>query len=800
MPEAHEIQSPYPGLRPFEPHEAAIFFGRERHVGRLLEILLRERFLAVIGPSGSGKSSLVRAGMLPALAAGFLGTGGAWRIAVMRPGDRPLRQLARALVAPGALGAELLVEDGPTANGNAGALPIEAELRRGSLGLVHLVEDARVRAAAGPPFDLLVLVDQFEELFRYAGQGAPQADESDAFVDLLLESRSVESARIHVVMAMRSDFLGHCVRFLELPEAINRAQYLTPRLTREQLASAIREPARVFGGDVEPELVNDVINAVSGDPDQLPILQHALARVWDAALDRNARAPMVSRSDLVARGGIDGALSRHADEVLRSLPSPLQPLVELLFRAVTEGGGDGEVRYVRRPRTLGQVAGATGHAWEEFVPVVEAFAREGVNFLSYVRPLDAGSTIDISHEALIRQWPRLLAWAADEVERATDYRRWRNRALERERGGELLAGADLARAREWLQGTASSWTPTAEWAARYASRAGSGAERDFERTVALIEESGARERAEQEAAEHAAAQVRKNERQRLEAEARAAEARAEAERQRAEAERQETRLAQKRIRDLERVIAQIPDKAKRQALAKKYLPDSIKRLSKRQDKKLAAMLKADDSGRARPRVPPRPGLKLWENGARLRVRFLGGTATQTAQVKQQAGEWTKYANMEFDFVKRRDAEIRVSFDAGLGSWAYMGTDALAIPDDQPTMNLGWIAENVLHELGHVLGLIHETNNPNADLPWNKPVVYRELQGPPNNWSRQQIDQLLFEKYKDLEYRPYDPESIMSYAHPSSWFTDGREVKGGKTLSESDKRFIAELYPRDRPPK
>lgn len=108
MFEFREVAAPYPGLRPFEPHESEIFFGREGHTERLLEILQRERFLAVIGPSGSGKSSLVRAGLLPGLAAGALGTGSNWRTAILRPGDRPMLALAQALLGPHALGRELV--------------------------------------------------------------------------------------------------------------------------------------------------------------------------------------------------------------------------------------------------------------------------------------------------------------------------------------------------------------------------------------------------------------------------------------------------------------------------------------------------------------------------------------------------------------------------------------------------------------------------------------------------------------------------------------------------------------------
>src|SRR6516165_4046466 len=133
---------------------------------------------------------------------------------------------------------------------------------------VRPVDHLMKSCTLGKECNLLLLVDQFEEIFTYAEAGARQADEADAFIDLLLHACNARESRIFVVLTMRTDFLGNCVRFLDLPEAINRSLYLTPRLTRDQLAQAMNGPARTFGGDLDPVLVNELVNAVTSDPDQ----------------------------------------------------------------------------------------------------------------------------------------------------------------------------------------------------------------------------------------------------------------------------------------------------------------------------------------------------------------------------------------------------------------------------------------------------------------------------------------------------------------------------------------------------
>ena len=235
----------------------------------------------MVGPSGCGKSSLVRAGLIAALETGFLADAGAgWRIAEMRPGDLPLVRLAAALLAPS------------HSAQNAAWTPVksaivQAMLRRGPLGLIEILRETRLPASE----NLLLLVDQFEEIFRFREQGS--ADDADAFVALLLASSAQREIPIYVVITMRSDFLGDCALFTGLPEAINDSQYLTPRLSRDQIRAAITGPARVFGGDVEPALVNRLLNEIGPDPDQLPLLQHALMRMWARVKDRNGHGESV---------------------------------------------------------------------------------------------------------------------------------------------------------------------------------------------------------------------------------------------------------------------------------------------------------------------------------------------------------------------------------------------------------------------------------------------------------------------------------------------------------------------------
>ena len=196
--------------------------------------------------------------------------------------------------------------------------------------------------------------------------------------------------------------------------------------------------------------------------------------------------------------------------------------------------------------------------------------------------------------------------------------------------------------------------------------------------------------------------------------------------------------------------------------------------------------------------------KKWKNGRTLKVRFMDGAPDVQAKVEACSHVWSKYANIKFDFGEREDAEIRISFMEE-GSWSYLGTDALPIPRDEPTMNFGWLHSGspdeeyervVAHEFGHALGCIHEHQNPTANIPWNEDEVYKYYTGPPNNWPEQQVLNKLLNKYSQTEtqFAEFDPESIMLYPIPKEHTTGGYEVGWNHALSEQDKKFIWETYP------
>jgi hypothetical protein len=459
--------SPYPGLRPFREDESDIFFGREEQTDELLKKLGKNRFLAIVGSSGCGKSSLAKAGMISALKTGFMAPAGArWQIAVLRPGSHPIKRLAEALIIESALGIEKVW-------GTEGVSFLDSTLRRGPLGLVEALRQSPILQNT----NLLILVDQFEEIFRLRTR--ENRDEQDAFIELILETSRQREFPVYIVITMRSDYLGDCAIFHGLPETLNASQYLTPRMTREQREEAIIGPARVFCGEVEPALINRLLNESGTDPNQLPILQHALMRMWSHTstqgeckrsnifleeVPKENLGHVLTISDYESVGGLSKALSLHADEAFNELSDEQKRIAEILFRSLCERGT--ERRDGRHPTAVNIIADRAGVALDQIIKVVEVFRNPVYGFLVPAPPevLYENTVIDITHESLIKIWKRLNEWVEKEVDSAETYKRLVQTALLKENKKAALYGTpDLEDALAWKERE----RPLKAWAERY---------------------------------------------------------------------------------------------------------------------------------------------------------------------------------------------------------------------------------------------------------------------------------------------------------------------------------------------
>lgn len=476
--------NPFPGLRPFEADEDYLFFGREKETRELLRRLGRHRFLSVTGSSGCGKSSLVRSGLIPALHSGTLArAGSSWRIAVMRPGEDPIGHLAGALDRP-----DVLARHGDLASTNR--VLLEATLRRGSLGIIDAVRQARLHADE----NILIVVDQFEELFRFRRDDAePGRDDAVAFVKLLLDASTHPSLPIYIVLTMRSDFIGECMRFPGLPEAVNDGQYLVPRMTREELRLAITGPVAVAGAQIATRLVLRLLNDVGDNQDDLPRVQHVLMRTWDYWAEHGADGAPIDLEHYEAVGTLARALSIHAEEAYEDTGSPkARRHAECIFRVLTDTFTD--PRGVRRPTSVATLAAICAISEAEVMAVVEVFRRPGRSFLMPPPsvPLDSDVVVDLSHESLMRCWTRLIDWAMQERASTALYVRLSREAAFFDEGtAGLWDDPELELGLRWRREN----RPTPAWAARYGH--------NFDRAMAFLDRSEAerdRQRAERRAA------------------------------------------------------------------------------------------------------------------------------------------------------------------------------------------------------------------------------------------------------------------------------------------------------------
>ncbi len=467
-----ELINPFPGLRPFGVEESHLFFGREGQSDEALIKLSENRFVAILGASGSGKSSFVYCGLIPTLHGGFMTDAGSnWRVIVARPGGGPIDNLAEALLIKDQEYNALSEEDKLIRK-----TIISTVLRSSSLGLIEVIKQLKQDSSQ----NVLVLIDQFEELFRFSKleSNSSDRDESSAFVNLLLEAVHQYDEPIYVALTMRSDFIGECAKYPDLTQVINDSHYLIPQMTRDQKRMAVEGPVAVGGGLIAPRLTQQLLNDVGDNPDQLPILQHALMRTWAYWVDDRKPGEPMDLRHYNAIGTLREALSQHANEAYDSLNKREKQIAEVMFKALTERGVENSG--IRRPTKLSTIAAIAGVSEDEVERVVDRFREPGRSLLMppYGVRLESHTVIDISHESLMRIWDRLKQWL-DEESKASEMYVKLSEAAERFQEGKasLWQMPDLQLALNWREEN----RPTLVWGQRYNPA--------FERTMVFLETS-----------------------------------------------------------------------------------------------------------------------------------------------------------------------------------------------------------------------------------------------------------------------------------------------------------------------
>jgi WD40 repeat protein/DNA-binding SARP family transcriptional activator len=373
---------PFLGLATFDAAHAEYFFGRERLVAELVARLVGSPLLAVIGPSGSGKSSAVRAGLLPALSGGALPGSERWRQALMRPGQHPLAQLERVL----------------------------------------------------PEDRALLAVDQFEEVFTVCRDEG----ERTAFLDALVELGEDHDRDVQVVIAMRADFYGRCAAHDRLARLVGANQVLVGPMRRDELRRAIEEPARRVGLHVEPALTDALIADVLDQPGGLPLLSAALLEQW-----REREGRVMRRAAYDRTGGVRGAVGRLAEQTYASLSEPERRAARGILLRLADAD-EHDAAFVRRRMPLDELD-RDEHTAAALTALVDS------------RLVTAdGETLEVAHEALLREWPRLRGWLEEDAEGRRLHqhligaaRDWQGGGRDR---GELYRGARLGSTLDWVAG------------------------------------------------------------------------------------------------------------------------------------------------------------------------------------------------------------------------------------------------------------------------------------------------------------------------------------------------------------
>lgn len=466
---------PYPGLRPFEENESIFFKGREKHIKEIIRQLESRHFVMITGASGDGKSSIVYAGVIPNIKAGFIKANyNAWRFGVIKPEDHPLKNLCNAIAKMLSMDEKYVYDELSLGFSSIVDLYTQSELyvdQESDEWMDATLEEKKAKRSKAANF--FILIDQFEEFFTNSDnfQNGEPTEEAEVVINLMVETVRLANERklpIYIVFTMRSDFIGNCPAFRGLPELIGYSHFFIPRLNREEIEKIILEPALLNGDNITESLVNHLSAEATEGRDQLPIIQHALNRIWNIAKVKNEEMDLIH---LAMAGGIDlmelpnkdqstfqkfkqnlpdyqqsfyenpslqNVINSHADDLMiktiqkaekkwngKWTSLELKEAFKRTFQTLTKIDSG---RSVRHRASINEMVGTvhiSGFGPNEISFLLSQFRSEGNHlvfpFEHQLQELNGKDVLDITHEALIRNWDNLRIWTEENQENLADY-------------------------------------------------------------------------------------------------------------------------------------------------------------------------------------------------------------------------------------------------------------------------------------------------------------------------------------------------------------------------------------------
>jgi len=453
-------KNPFPGSRPFVSAEDKFFFGREGAVSELVDTLQANRFVALVGASASGKTSLIQSGIIPALLSDIKRE---WIPVSIRPGSQPMLSLISGFqqVFPQKI-SDFEVNSFLSSTQSIGEFITEK-----NLGNYHYY----------------LVVDNFEELFtgpastkkkRKSGRNP----ESRHFIENLVSAVDDKETRIYVMVSIRSDFLDVCTSYRLLTDQINKSKYLLPQMNREALSEAITEPIHQSGASVSPGFEKYLLDELEEVNPQLPYLQYALHQTWDHWVERGQADQPVSLEDFQATGALEEHWSRQLEIAYDALEYKQKLVCERMFKSIafrTEN-----MEYIGWQSSLDNIARIAQCPVEEAIEVAEVFRKTGGPVLGPQGParLSPGSRVELSHECLINIWERLQQWVDEEAESIQMYLKLSEAAFNFQQGRvELWKPPELQKAVAWRE----LQDPNPAWGAQF--------DPAFERTMVFLSTS-----------------------------------------------------------------------------------------------------------------------------------------------------------------------------------------------------------------------------------------------------------------------------------------------------------------------